>query len=192
MTQRPGPWLRPLSFLMGAVILTGCAMSAPRFHQVLRVNTVAGMVLSGHTDELIDIPALALYNTAASPVRIQRIELASASSALRLSSTIAYYLDSGYFLVGFGDLVKECGYRAEPVSSIVVKPDNASSWIPVMTIVVSKPGRYSLRRVKIFYKIDGVQEWQYQNLNAELIVKLPPEQGPYPKQQQGQCLPSDG
>jgi len=184
---------RRLSVLLCAVLAIGCAAAAigPGFNQVLRVNTDAGTVLLGHTDEMIDVPALFLYNTAARPVRIQRLALLSHSPAMRLSSTIAYRPD-GYFIVAFGDLQKECGYPAKPISSIVVRPHSASAWIPFMTIVVSKPGRYNLRRVKIFYEIGGDQYWQYQNLNTVLVVKSPSEPGPYPKQQQGQCLPPRG
>src|SRR5215472_18883110 len=117
MKQRSARWQR-LSVLVGAVVLVSCggAATAPRFHQILRVNTVAGTVLSGHTDELIDVPALFLYNTAARPVRIQRLALLSHSPAMHLSSTIAYRLDNGYFIVGFGDLKKECRYPAKPIS----------------------------------------------------------------------------
>jgi hypothetical protein len=56
-----------------------------------------------------------------------------------------------------------------------VNPPHAdSNWDVVLAMTFTKPGRYHLHWVKIYYTTNGRNGWQYEHLNLTVFVKATP------------------
>lgn len=127
------------------------------------------------TIDVLDVGLSHLYNLTGQSVRLSGVQLVSVPSAVHLRSATAY---TGSIPVGIGrgDLLKYCrkADKPYPLTDFATPPHSASPWYVVMAITFSRPGRYYLGRVKVYYVTAGQHGWQYENLNATMVVTRPP------------------
>lgn len=173
-----------------AVVLAGCSSGLGQ-HQVF----LAGReVLRGpaHTDELVDI-VVQFSNLTGNPVRLVSLSLATSLPGVRVIGTSVYdeRLAGSAPAVDMGDLPAECPgkFIPHPVSSLVVAPRQYSDWYGVLTIRITRPGRYAIPPVRITYSTAGGQGWQDQLASLTLIVSNPPLPGPRPVPRDQACPP---
>lgn len=170
-----------LGLVAAILAITGCTGSLDN-HRVF-ANSSENLKGTVHTDEIVDV-VVEFDNITDSAVRLSAMSLADFPPYIHLVGTSSY--DSrrlGYFPAeNLGDLPKECPHEYVPsaIDSITVKPGQLSNWFGVLAIRILKPGRYTLRRIRIAYSVDGRPGWQYQNTNLTLRVRNPPLPGPRP------------
>src|SRR5262249_44447453 len=133
---------------------------ATGFYQAIPATTV----------DVVDVGVPGLANRSDDSARIRGVSLVSVPSAVHLRSVHAY-LGPGVGLI-HGDLPRLCrnDYPSHPVTNAVALPHQGSNWHVVLAITFSKPGRYHLRRVMLYYTSGGQRGWQYQNLNTTITI----------------------
>ncbi len=168
--------------------LPGCSGNLGA-HQVF-VNTTESLHGPAHTDELVDV-VVEFTNMTDKAVHLSSLSLSGRQPEIRYISARVYDMRHlGYFpAVGLGDLPKECPhlYIPAPVKSLAVAPHQYSRWFGVVTIRILKPGRYTIREIKVTYSTGGKQGWQYQSTNLTLTVRNPPLPGPRPVSSRVAC-----
>ena len=136
------------------------------------------------TDEITDIGFDPFYNLTGEPIRLRSVTFASPPPELRILNVRAYnYKQTKETVIGLsGDLAKECPhvFKPKPINSYVTPPHGSSSWFVVIAFTISKPGRYSLKRVRIDYTAAGRPSWQYITIDTAVTVTNPPKPGPTP------------
>jgi len=136
-----------------------------------------------HTGEIVDI-VVEFTNITEDMIHLHSLSLVNPGKYVRLIGTSVY--DSrrlGYFPAeNVGDLPRECPdeYVPSATGSLIVKPRQSSSWFGVLAIRIMKPGRYTIRRVRVAFSANNHPGWQYQNSNMTLNVHNPPLTGPRP------------
>ncbi|HET9896674.1 MAG TPA: hypothetical protein VFQ44_17225 [Streptosporangiaceae bacterium] len=152
-----------------SALAVGCSGSGE--HTVFAIATDFGEGdRAVRTIDIIDVGVPSLYNVTDQSVRVRKVALASAPPAVRLLGATAH---PGQAVgIVFGDLSSRCAkeYPAHPVTDALIRPRSRSNWFLVLAIRFSKPGRYYLGRVKIYYTTGGQDGWQYQNLHATFWV----------------------
>jgi hypothetical protein len=160
--------------IAAALFAIGCtpAQNQPRESVVFAMATGFGQGLRRATPvDTVDIGVPELHNLTARSVRVRKISLVAVPRTVRLLNVTAHPGQP----VGIvrGDLVKLCRttYPSYPVTDAITAPYGDSNWFLVLAIQFAKPGRYELRRVKIFYTTGGRQGWQYQNFFTTIYVQ---------------------
>jgi hypothetical protein len=165
----------PATLLALCLMLTAGCTSNPVLHSreqtAFTVVTGFGQGLRSSTPlDIINIGLPDLYNRTSRSIRIRDVSLSSAPAAVRLLNITAHPGQA----VGVirGNLLKRCkaSYPAYPVTDAIMPPHTDSNWHLVLTITITKPGTYHLRRVKITYTIGGRARWQYQNIFTTIHV----------------------
>jgi hypothetical protein len=137
-----------------------------------------------HTREIIDIGIYPLRNITGRAVRLVSVSFANPPSEVHTLTVRAYNYNQtrDVTLGGEGDLSKECPATFIPhdVSSIVTPAHKDTPWFIVIEFTISRPGSYYLGRLVLRYETGDRKGWQYQNINATVIVKDPPLPGPRP------------
>jgi len=137
-----------------------------------------------HTREIVDIGIGPLRNVTGTAARVLSVSFAHAPPQVQTLNVRAYNVNQtgATTLGGLGDLSKECPttYVPHPVSSYVTPAHSDTPWFIVIAFTISKPGRYYLGRLILRYRTGTHEGWQYQNINATVIVKDPPQPGPRP------------
>jgi hypothetical protein len=158
----------------GALVAGSSADSEPSGERV--VFTVATGFSQGGpatTIDVVDVGLPELHNLSAHRGRLRKVTLVSVLKAVDVHSITAYsYLQTGG---GVGiitrDLFKRCPQNApHPLTDAVTAPHADSSWHVVVAMTFPRPGRYNIRRAKIYYTSDGQRGWRYQNLNTTIVV----------------------
>jgi hypothetical protein len=123
------------------------------------------------TVDLVDVGMGGLHNVTSHRVRVLGVSLVSASRAVHLVSVTAYPAPLSVGL-GRGNLLKLCRkiYPPHPVSDFVAAPHADSNWTLVLAYGFTRPGRYHLGRVKIFYQTNGRKGWQYEHMDVTITV----------------------
>ena len=162
------------SLLLAATLLAmGCSPGPAEMHEqvVFSFATGFGQGMRHVTPvDVVDVGVPALHNLTGRSVRVRKVSLVSVPAAVRLVSVTAH---SGQPVgVITGNLVRLCrtSYPSHPVAEAVTPPHANSNWFLVMAITFARPGRYNLRRVKIYYTTGGHADWQYQNLFTTIYV----------------------
>jgi hypothetical protein len=62
----------------------------------------------------------------------------------------------------------------QPVTAITLAPHKAGHWIATILLTVTAPGSYHFSKAKITYTVDGVKNWQYQDLGLVVSYTDPP------------------
>ena len=172
--------------VIAAALTAGCSspgMQANSQETVFYINTHVNFFGPAHTAELDDF-TLNFWNQSRKSVRLRSISLVSPAGPVRFLGVKVYALRKiGYqpnLLVG--DLPRECPRRfvAAPLSSLVVPAGRKSGRVAIVTIRITKPGVYRIRKVRIGYSTSSGRAWQYQNANVKLTVRNPPLPGPRP------------
>ena len=124
------------------------------------------------TVDVVDVGMSGLHNDTSHRVRVLGISLVSVRRAVHLLSVTAYPAPFG-LAVGRGNLLKLCRKTdpPHPVSDFVAAPHADANWDLVLAFGFTKPGRYSLSRVKISYETNGQKGWQYEHLNTTVTVQ---------------------
>jgi hypothetical protein len=137
-----------------------------------------------HTREIVDIGIGPLRNVTGTAARVLSVSFAHAPPEVHTLNVRAYnYNQTGATtLGGLGDLAQECPttYVPHPVNSYVTPAHKDTPWFIVIAFTISKPGRYYLGKVILRYRTGTRDGWQYQNINATVVVKNPPRPGPRP------------
>ncbi len=160
--------------LLAVAVLAGGCSAGP--HGAERaVFTVATGFREGSratTVDIVDIGVPFLHNSSGQRVRILGVGLASVPASVRLLSVTAHPATDGRIGIGHGDMVKLCRkeFPPYPVTDAVTAPHANSNWYVLLAVRFTRPGRFYLGRVKIYYTVGGQRGWQYQNLFATIIV----------------------
>ena len=164
--------LRPL--LLAAVLLaTGGALAACGGGGHVFADDSSDIGLSHVTTvDVVDVGMSWLHNVTSRRVRVLGVSLVSAPRAVHLLSVVAYPA-SFSLAIGRGNLLKLCGKAdpPHPVTVAVAAPHADANWDVVLAFRFTKPGRYSLGRVKISYETNGQTGWQYEHLNTTITVQ---------------------
>jgi hypothetical protein len=157
--------------LLGASLLAAGCSPGPGERTVFKLDTGFG---EGDRDvstiDIMDVGVPFLYNITGQRVQVRKVTLASAPRDVRLIGVTAH---AGQPVgIVFGDLARRCRteYPPHPVTDAVTRPHSLSNWFLVLAVTFSKPGRYYIGRVKIYYTAGGQDGWQYQNLHATFWV----------------------
>jgi hypothetical protein len=168
--------------LLAGMLAAGCSSAAPGGQAT--VLSVAGGFSQGapaSTIDTVDIGVPQAQNLTGQSVRVEGVKLASLPPAAHLVSVTVYAPGPGVGVM-FGNLVSECqANKPYPVAADVTPAH-------VIAIRFTKPGRYYVRHVKIYYLTDGHRGWQYQNLDTTMIISAPRKGA---KPQFNGCLPPD-
>jgi hypothetical protein len=136
------------------------------------------------TREIVDIGIGPLRNVTGTAARVLSVSFARAAPEVHTLNVRAYNSNQtgATTLGGLGDLSMECPttYLPHSVSSYVTPAHSDTPWFIVIAFTISKPGRYYLGRLILRYRTGTREGWQYQNINATVIVKDPPRPGPRP------------
>ena len=112
-----------------------------------------------------------------SPVRLISVSLAKAPAEVQTLYVRAYnYGHTKDVAIGAaGDLPKECPAQYVPhgISAFITPAHSDTPWFVVITFTISRPGRYNLPRLMIRYTTGGRVGWQYQNINATVVIRDP-------------------
>jgi hypothetical protein len=153
-----------------------------------------GVTASGptHVDEINDESVPGLHNLSDHPVRLRSVKVVDAPRSLHLLNVHAYsikHVGYGGVVGQTGDLPSECPgqFVPHPISSFVVPAHRDAGYFVVIAFTFSEPGRYHIRRIKIYYTTDGKDGWQYQNLNRMYAVSNPPLPGLRPEPKSAVC-----
>jgi hypothetical protein len=175
--------------LLAAMLSAGCA--APAAHdgpgsERTAFPTGTGFFSRMHekTDEIVDIGLPPLPNRTGQPVRLKSITFINVPAVVRIVNVRAYNYRQTHETVSgnVGDLARECPrqFRPHPLSSFVIPPHRSTLWFPVIAFTISRPGRYSLSRVKVIYTSGGHTYWQHIFINYTIVITNPPRPGPTP------------
>jgi hypothetical protein len=160
-----------LGLAAAALLVSGCS-SAPRGgHLVFADPSISDEGGAATTVDIVDVGMGPLHNLTGHSVRVIRISLVSVPPAVRLLGVTAHPAPPSLG-IGRGDLAKPCRttYPSYPVTDAVTAPHADSNWDLVLAIAFTKPGRYHLGLAKIYYTTDSQMGWQYEHLNATLLV----------------------
>ena len=106
-------------------------------------------------------------------VRWERVRLVAVPPGVQLERVFAYPPGPGVGIMD-GNIFENCpGSKPYPLTAAVVPSHAQMQWNVVVALTFTKPGRYHLRRVKIFYVTDGHHGWQYQDLNTTMVISSP-------------------
>ena len=182
----------------GAAVLAclagGCSDAPGGEHTVFPLT--AGRVSwtgTSHIDEITEIGVPLATNDSGAAVQLVSVQLVSPPAGLRMREVDAYSTRGfpfGLFPYYLGDLPAECPQyygHPRPVTAVTVPPHSPVNWIVSIVFTISEPGIYHFRHVKITYRSNGVQGWQYQNLNGTLRFIPPPDPGPRPLPRSAVC-----
>jgi hypothetical protein len=182
------------SALAAMLICTGCVspQAAGGEHDVFPASGGTTSVMTSNTDEINDLGMYPLPNLAGSSIRIESVTIASPPPGMRTLNVRAYDYDQTKNVVigGAGDLPTECPrqYKPHPIDSFITPPHaKKPSWFVVIEFTISKPGRYSLRRLRIDYTVDGRPGWQYFDVDTTVVIHGPPKPGPTPEPSSAVC-----
>jgi hypothetical protein len=177
--------LAALPGLTGLLLASACGSPAAGPHDVFAILNGFSDSAPMHVDEIIDAGLPGLDNTSAAPVRLRSVQLVDAPPAVRVLNVRAYNIQRAGFgdvQLMAGDLQAECprALVPEPIDSFASPPRQAPQWFVVIAFRITQPGTFHINRVRINYRSQGHNGWQYQNLNLTLHVRNPPKPGPRP------------
>ena len=184
---------RLTSVMICALMLTSCASGTSGKSGKVVFDLAKGFTttIPVHTQEIIDIGIYPLGNITGDGVRLISASFADAPRQVRTLNVHAYnYRHTKDVPLGdVGDLPKECPKQYVPhaIDSFVTPPHSDTPWFLVIAFTISRPGRYYLGRLRLRYKTAGHAGWQYQNINATIVVKNPPRPGPRPDPRSSVC-----
>jgi hypothetical protein len=171
------------TLLSGALLLTGgCSPTPGQAGQrvVFPVATGFSQGLRRSTPvDIIDVGVPALYNLTGKAVQVRKVTLVAVPAAVRLLDVTAHPGQATGIVAG--NLRKLCrhSYPSYPVTAAVTRPHAESNWFLVLAVNFTRPGRYYLGKVKIYYTTGGQNGWQYQNLFTTILVQpAPPDARP--------------
>src|SRR6266851_8057203 len=174
---------RAILALLAGALLAACNNTGPRTVFALE----HGVSVSGPTrvDEINDAGLPGLFNLSPEQVRLRSVQVVSPPRSMHVLNVRAYnikHVGYGGIIGQQGDLPSECPgqFVPHPIGSFVVAPRKRSAYFVVLAFIFSKPGRYHLKRLKIYYTADGKDGWQYQNFDRTYVVSNPPLPGPRP------------
>jgi hypothetical protein len=130
-----------------------------------------------NTGDVVDIGMPdRLHNLSGEAVTLRQITLVAVPPSVHLRYARAHSGPPGIGITD-GDYLKYCRdtYPLLPLSSDVTPAHSDSIWDPVLGVTFTRPGRYQLSRVKIYYTAGGTSGWQYQYLNTEIDVVQAPK-----------------
>ena len=184
------PVLTTLMLVSAMTILVGC--SNPREQGVLANPPLGGTLFYRvQTDEPLDL-IVWFINRSGSPVTMTTISPQSPSPAIHTVGTAIYDVRRvGYNLAtAVGILPQECPreFVPRPVRSLTIAPGRESNWFGVITLRVTKPGRYLIRKIKFSYITARGPGWQYYVDPVRLIVTNPSRPGPTPIPPSDACV----
>jgi hypothetical protein len=148
-------------------------------------------VMRENTLEITDVGISPLPNLTGSTVRLKSVTIPSPPPELHLLNVRAYnYMETKNALIGgVGDLPTMCPrqFKPHPIGSFVTPAHKTSTWFVVLAFTISKPGRYSLPRIRIDYTTDGHDGWQYFEIDTTMVINNPPLPGPTPEPRSAEC-----
>lgn len=162
-----------ISLIVG-VLSVGCSTAGGNGEATV-LTVVSGFSQGGPstTIDTVDIGVPGGQNVTSYRVRWERVSLVSIPPAVHLDRVFAYPPGPGIGIVD-GNIFKNCpDNKPDPITAAVAPPHAEMQWNVVIALTFTKPGRYDLRRVKIFYATDGHRGWQYQDLNTTLVISTP-------------------
>jgi hypothetical protein len=162
-------------WLAAGLLSAGCSSGAP--DGPVTVFAMSGGFSQGGpaaTIDIVDIGVPGTQNVTGHSVRVEGVRLVSLPSSVHLRSVTAYAPGPGVGVV-FGNLLARCREidMPYPVTADVTPAHAAQNWNLVIAISFTRPGRYDLHHVKLYYLTDGHRGWQYQNLNTTMIISVP-------------------
>jgi hypothetical protein len=175
------------------LILAACAPSTSADGPKDVFAAVGGFdtTIPTQTLEINDIGIDPLRNTTHEPVRVLSVTFLSPPPQVHTLNVRAYnYKQTKQVtLGGAGDLAKECPatYVPHAVNSFVTPSRSVTPYFIVIAFTISKPGRYHLAKLIVQYESGGHKGWQYQNINATIVVRNPPLPGPRPVPPSSEC-----
>jgi hypothetical protein len=151
------------------IALAACASSGQVFAD--SVGGGSGVGSRNTTADIEDLGLGQLHSLTSNSVRVLGISLVSVPRAVRLLTTHAYAPSFSVGLVD-GNLAKLCRKIsvAHPLTDTTAAPHADTNYGLVLAFRFTKPGQYSLHRVKISYETDGQKGWQYEHLNFTATV----------------------
>lgn len=160
--------------MLAGVLSAGCSPTGGDGEATV-MTVVTGFSQGGpaSTVDTVNIGVPDSENLTGHSVRVERISLVSLPPSVHLRSVYAYAPgpDVG---VMFGNLRTQCpAKKAYPLTAVVIPPHAVQGWHAIVAISFTKPGRYDLHHVKIYYVTDGHQGWQYQDLNTTMVISAP-------------------
>jgi hypothetical protein len=167
---KPAACLLVLVLVLAAV---GCASAAASTERVV-FSQYAGFSQGGKasTVDVVDFGLpYEMLNLTGSIVRVRAVSLVGVPRTVRLISVTAYGPGPGPGLIT-GDLLKYCrqSYPPHPITDDTTAPHAGSPWRLVVAVIFTRPGTYLLRRVRLYYQVNGQSGWQYEYLNATMTV----------------------
>jgi hypothetical protein len=175
-------WARRVTPALASLLMC-CACASPP-GPIAVLSAPHGFSESGpvHVDEITDAGVPDLYNFSSHTVRLRSVRLVGVSRNVKVLSVRAYNIRRvgyGYIGLGVGDPPTDCPgqFVPAPISSFTIPAHKQSRWMVVIEFRVSRPGTYSIRRIKTRYSTRGRAGWQYQYLNLTLRVADPPLPG---------------
>jgi hypothetical protein len=160
--------------MVASLALSACSPS-PASHVgqrvVFAVATGFGQGMGDITTiDTVDVGIPDLHNVTDRAVRIRAVSIPDVPPAVRLDGVTAHP-GQGVGIIT-GNLVKLCRttYPTFPVTDAVTRPHAESTWHLVLAITFTQPGKYYLRRARIYYTTNGQNGWQYQNLFTTISV----------------------
>ena len=177
---------RAIVLLVAGVLTAACAPAEPQ--NVFRLDMGLSGTIPTRVKEITDAGVPDLANTSSHQVRLRSIKIVDQPRPLHILNVRTYNINHvGYegVLGQEGDLPSECPgqFVPHPIDSFIVAPHKHAAYFIVIAFTFSKPGRYHLKRLRIYYTANGQDGWQYQNFDRTYIVTNPPLPGlrPIPK-----------
>jgi hypothetical protein len=173
--------------VLSSVTLTTAACSGPArsgtHHGFMPSDTVGAVSDSGiHVGQLTEIYVSFPSNSAAGPVHVLSVRLVDLAPNVHVQATEAFRVrglpglpSSGQVIYGTRSAGCPRNYLGpQPVTAITLAPHKAGHWIATILLTVTAPGSYHFSKAKITYTVDGVKNWQYQDLGLVVSYTDPP------------------
>jgi len=166
------------ALLVPVILAVGIALTACAGNGQVFVDPGGSNVGSRNTTaDIEDVGLGQLHNVTSNRVRVLGVSLVSAPRAVHLLATWAYATSfGGHVGVIDGNLAKLCRRTspAHPLTDAVAAPHADTNWALVLAIRFTKPGQYTLHRVKISYETNGQKGWQYEHFDFTVTVRAAP------------------
>jgi hypothetical protein len=171
-TRRKRSAALAISLIVLGPLAAGCSSGAGSERVVFTQYSGFSQGVVVTTVDILDIGLpYELQNLTGSIVKVRAVRLADPPHGVRLISVTACGPGPGPGMLT-GNLLKYCRqtYTPYPVTDDVTAPHAGSPWRLVVAVVFTRPGTYLLRRVKLYYQVNGQSGWQYEYLNATIVV----------------------
>jgi hypothetical protein len=183
---------------LAATLATACGnpqLGAGDHGSALTIQPIYGTAhISGiHVGQVTEILVPVVHNNSVGTLRVKSVSLVDVPPDVHILASDAYRTSRIPVGIMAPDIAFSSGspgcprYWGPPraVTAITVPSHGHATWVAVIVLTVSAPGRYQFGRVKITYTIGGARDWQYQSFSDTIRYSEPRIHGQVSAHDQG-------